>query len=380
LFATVLCALLTAGACAPGPSETAAPAGWQKVADSPLGPREQALGLWTGREVLLIGGSDAEPCMPNADCAVDPTPLTDGAAYEPGTGRWRPLAASPVPLLGAQGVVLGPSAYVLPNAERPELFVHRIDRNTWTRLAVPFHPQHGYRLLAAGGRLVAYQSSDENAPGDDYVLDPATSAWTALPADPLGKAFNRGMAWSGRELMLFDHELIPHPGADGPALTRIAALDLTTGTWRRLPDAPMLSTGPWLLAGDRLVNPSLGGADGGRIGNWGRPYPNGGIVGTATGAWSALPDPPGGATLDAEALGGGARTGTSAVFVGLTEYVLDTTTSTWQSVPALPGGRATGYTVVAAGGRMLVSGGARWGRSEDDGTLLATTWIWTPGR
>src|SRR5688572_20500867 len=47
LFAPVLCALLTAGACAPGPSETAVPDGWVKVADSPLGPREQALGLWT---------------------------------------------------------------------------------------------------------------------------------------------------------------------------------------------------------------------------------------------------------------------------------------------------------------------------------------------
>jgi hypothetical protein len=58
--------------------------------------------------------------------------------------------------------------------------------------------------------------------------------------------------------------------------------------------------------------------------------------------------------------------------------VLDTTTGRWQTVPDLPGGDATGRTVVAAGVRMLVFGGARWGRSMDDVTLLDTTWIWTP--
>jgi len=69
---------------------------------------------------------------------------------------------------------------------------------------------------------------------------------------------------------LYDHELIPGPGAAKPTLTRAAALNLTTRSWRRLPDSPILGTAPWIRAGDRLVNPTLGGTDGGQVGNWGR--------------------------------------------------------------------------------------------------------------
>jgi hypothetical protein len=224
----------------------------------------------------------------------------------------------------------------------------------------------------AGDRLVAYQTSDEFAPAPDYVLDPRTSAWTALPDDPLGPAFSRSMAWTGRELMLFDHELIPNPGADGPTLTRIAALNLPARTWRKLPAAPMLFTGPWLLAAGKLVNPILGGADGGEVGNWGRTYPNGGILDPATGAWSPLPSPPGGETL-----GAGARTETTALYPTLADTVLDTTTGRWQPVPPLPGAELTGETVVAAGTRMLVFGGAHREGSENP-PLLNTMWIWTP--
>jgi hypothetical protein len=333
----------------------------------PLSPREQALGLWTGSEVLLLGGSDATPCPPGADCPADPSPLADGAALDPVTGRRRPIAASPVPLLGAQAVVAGPAAYVLPYDSRAELLVYRIDRNSWTRLPAPFDGRAGHQLLAAGDRVVAYQASDETGPGQDYLLDPRTGRWTALPADPLGAAFDRGMAWTGRELVLFDHELIPNPGADGPSLTRVAALDPDAGRWRRLPDAPMLATSPWLTAGGRLVNPALGGADGGEVGNWGRTYPFGGVLDPATGAWSPLPDPPPG-----DALASGARAGSAAVYIGLADFVLDVTTGSWQRVPAFPGGDSTGHTVVAAGDRMFVFGGAR------DGALLDAAWIWTP--
>ncbi len=40
--------------------------GWRELPGSPLSPRVQALGLWTGEEALIIGGSDT-PCPPNAD-------------------------------------------------------------------------------------------------------------------------------------------------------------------------------------------------------------------------------------------------------------------------------------------------------------------------
>ncbi|MCY1137094.1 hypothetical protein OWR29_03725 [Actinoplanes sp. Pm04-4] len=371
--AAVACGVLALAGCAQ-PAEPAAEEaaeGWQQVAAGPLSPREQALGLWTGREVLLIGGSDAPPCPPNASCAVNPAPLTDAAALDPATGLWRPIAAPPAPVLGAQGVVIGSTVYVLPYQPRAALLGYRVDQDKWSQLAAPPTFTGGYGLVAAGDRLVAYSGSDENGPDRDYLFDPATKKWTALPDDPLGAGFDRHLAWGGRELLLFDHKLVPNPNADGPALTRVAALDLDRGTWRKLPDLPMLSTGPWLAAGAELVNPTLGGADGGQVGNWGRTYPLGGILDPATGKWSALPDPPGG-----EGVRSAARTGDAALYPGLVEVVLSTSSRTWEKVSAPPGGDTTGETVVAAGARMVVFGGARW--KGEEGKLLNATRIWTP--
>jgi hypothetical protein len=39
---------------------------------------------------------------------------------------------------------------------------------------------------------------------------------------------------------------------------------------RRLPDSELLTTGPWIPVDGKLVNPSLGSADGGEVNNWGR--------------------------------------------------------------------------------------------------------------
>jgi len=342
--------------------------GWLALPDSPLSPREAALGLWTGHEVLLIGGSDAPPCPPSASCVRDSTPLADGAAFDPATNRWRELADSPVPLMGEQGVVIGSAVYLLTNVAGTELLVYRVDHDEWTRVPVPFGD--GYQLLAAGDRLVAYLGSEENRHGKDYLFDSRTATWAALPADPLSAAYDRAMAWTGRELVLFDHELVSNPGAEKPTITRAAALDLTAGSWRRLPDSAILATAPWLTAGDKLINPMLGGADGGQIGNWGRTYPYGGSVTPATGVWSSLPNPPAGDTPAA-----GARTGTTAVYFGDSGVVLDTTIGAWQAVPTVPGGRVTGRTIVAAGVRMVVFGGARWDASP---AVVGDAWIWTP--
>ncbi|GLI02240.1 Kelch repeat-containing protein [Phytohabitans aurantiacus] len=362
-----LLAVLAATACGatdPSPGGGGAPGeGWRELAGSPLSPRHAALGLWTGTEALIVGGADDAICPPNADCAADPTPLADGAALDPATGKWRRIADAPVPFSWGQGVVVGTSAYILPSQGR-QVLEYRIGEDRWTLVQVPFKPDSWYQLLAAGGRLVAYSGSDETVESPDYVLDAATGAWRELPADPQGRSYDRTMAWTGRELVLFDKKLVPNPGQNEPSLTRAAALDLATGTWRLLPNSQILYTAPWLLSDGKLVNPTLGDADGGEVGNWGRAYPNGGILDPATGQWAALPERPGGGETS------GARSATSAIFTGLRGSVLDTTTGTWEPLPTLPGGRRSGATYVAAGRDFLVFGGG-WG--ED---LRNDTWLW----
>lgn len=44
--------------------------------------------------------------------------------------------------------------------------------------------------------------------------------------------------------------------------------------------------GSWTWTGQRLVDPTLGGADGGQVNNYGRVIPYGGRLDPATGDWS----------------------------------------------------------------------------------------------
>lgn len=364
-------------------------AAWQEVPAGPLSPREGALGLWTGREVLLIGGSDAPPCPPGAECVIPGVPpLADGAAFDPRTREWRRIAKAPLPFEWAQGLVVGTTAYLwVPGSpERPDadagFLAYHIEEDRWEELPLPPGDLGWLQgIVRAGDRIVAYRGSDEQGEQPDFLFDPATSSWSELPPDPLSPSFDRSMAWSGRELLLFDHELVPDPGAEEPALTRAAALDLESGSWRRLPDSEILTTGPWLPDDGRLINPTLGGAEGGDDG-WGRAYPYGGILDPASGEWSALPDPPSGeedwgsGVLDTP---GGVVTQSGGHYFANRGWILDTSDDAWIEIPPLDTGElVTGRTVVASGTDLLVFGGARWKANSVDATLLADAWVWSP--
>jgi hypothetical protein len=313
-------------------------------------------------------------------------PLADGAAFDPRTREWRRIADAPLPFEWAQGLVVGTTAYlwVLGSPERPDadagFLAYHIEENRWEELPLPpgdLGWLHG--IVQAGDRIVAYRGSDEQDEQPDFVFDPATSSWSELPPDPLSPSFDRSMAWSGRELLLFEHELVLNPGAEEPALTRAAALDLESGSWRRLPDSEILATGPWVVVNGRLVNPTLGGADGGEEGNWGRAYPYGGILDPASGEWSELPHPPGGeedwgsGVLDTP---GGVLTESGGHYFANRGWVLDTSDDAWIEIPPLDTDElVTGRTVVAAGDDLLVFGGARW--DSVGATLLADAWAWS---
>jgi hypothetical protein len=140
-----------------------------------------------------------------------------------------------------------------PDADAGFLAYH-IEKDRWEELPLPpgdLGWLHG--IVQAGERIVAYRGSDEQGEQPDFVFDPATSSWSELPPDPLSPSFDRSMAWSGRELLLFEHELVPNPGSEKPALTRAAALDLESGAWRRLPDSEIFATGPWVPDDGRLI-------------------------------------------------------------------------------------------------------------------------------
>ena len=356
--------------CAP-----ASAAGWQRAPAPPLQPRESAIGLWTGSEALIIGGSAAAPCPSNASCdAPDEPPLRDGAAFDPRTRTWRRLARAPVGFEFAQGAVVGRTAYlsipgspVRPRAPRAFLG-YRFDRDRWRRMPRP--PLRDFTLLAAGDRLVASRSGGgAGSPG--VVFDARTRRWSELPPAPLPRSWGRVMAWDGQSLVLF----VPAPDsrtAHRPPVARAAAFDFATGQWRRLPDpADILVNATWLRAGSRLISPTLGTSNGGEVNGWGADYRNGGILDVSAGTWAPLPAEPGG-----NAFGIGVLTATTAHYFGVDGWVLDATTDRWLRVPRRRHRADSGATVVNAGRDLLVFGGARFDRRG--GRLLRRTWTWSP--
>jgi hypothetical protein len=363
-------------------------AAWVELQAPPLGPRSQVVGVWSGREVFFVGG-DTSLCPPGADCAPpnDP-PLADGAALDPSTGTWRAIAPSPVPFAWASTAVVGDHIYFLVagspgwRGAEPAFLRYSIGADTWEELAPPAGDPGWYQLVAADGVVVASSGSDEAGARPDLVFDPTSGAWETLPEDPLSSAFDRTMVWSRPHVYLFDHELVPNPGSEVPSLTRAARLDLVTGKWERLPDSEILGTGPWFVEDEIMVTPSLASADGGEVGNWGRPFPFGGTFDTASATWSQLPH----ADIPADVLGydvsAGVLGSTDALIYRTEGWLLDLESGSWIELPQLPGSETdTRPMVVAAGADAVVFGGGRWAQGNDvDGELLGDAWIWRSGR
>jgi hypothetical protein len=345
---------------------------WERLPAAPLSPREPGVALAIGGEALFIGGDD-DPCPPSADCAARTPGLRDGAAFDPASRHWKRIADAPVAFTFADSAVVGDSAYLMTDG----VFLrYQRAADRWTRLPAP---RDAYRreLVAAGPRIVAYAQAGEGHPAPDLVFDPKRGRWAKLPGDPLPPSYARTMAWNGRELVLFTSESPPPPESPGsrkPSLVLAAAFDPDRATWRRLADSEILGGGArWFADHGRLILPALGSADGGEVNNWGRSYPNGGILDVAANRWLPLPNAPEGE----DEFGAGVVAGGRGDFTAIRGWVLDAAAEKWLRVPQLDSpDAAVSRGVTAVGRDMVVFGGVRFGDAAR-GELLDEAWMWS---
>jgi hypothetical protein len=356
--------------------------GWASVPDNPLTPRSNALGLWTGTEALVFGGDPEAWCPLNADC-VPPTftRLRDGAAFDPASRTWRAIAPAPFPVsTAASAVVVEQSVFVLAT---PTGFVdgaggfarYDVVTDTWTELAMPPGDSQYELVAVAGATVLAFGGSDERGAVTDWMFDPATDSWTALPDDPLGPSFDRMMATVGPNLYLFARDLVPNPGSKEPSLMRTARFDLRTSQWELLAASEVIGGSSPVVVGDLIAFPTTGSADGGQVNNWGRSYTFGGIYDTTADTWSALPEP----AADGGFNGAGAIDAEGGTYESANGRVLDVSAAQWIEIPPLTyadGADVFGQTIVAMGRTLLVVGGEWWG--NDGGHVISDALAWTP--
>jgi hypothetical protein len=352
--------------------------GWELLPPGPLTPRASALGVWTGDEVLVIGGEPEAWCPPNADCnSPDFLPLADGAAFDPVSDSWRLIADAPFPFSNnASAVVVGDAVYVLVHEiSRPGapggFLRYLVSEDRWERLPSPSPEADWYHLVGTSGSVAAFPHSDEAGKKPDVQFDPATGSWHQLPSDPLSPSFDRSMVFVDGDLYLFAQNLVPNPGSENPPLVRAARLDLAAGTWEVLADSEILGSWSPVAIGSSIVFPNAGSADGGEVNNWGRSYPYGGIYHIDTDSWSWFEETP-------QEIAGVVREA-DAAYISVKGEVLDMTGQSWITIPEFPfftEGEIYNQTVVAVGTDLFVFGGEIW--TSNGGLVLGHAYRWRP--
>jgi hypothetical protein len=206
----------------PGPARDATAARLARGHARPL-PANAAAGrtgavvAWAGGELVVWGGWTRDRLV-----------RADGAAYDPRSGRWRPL----------------------PPAPQAQAFTVTDDRATvWT----------GRELLLWGGDTPAAGARADGAmrPGDGLAYDPAAGSWRRLRPPPgLPPGRTRPAGWTGQELLVVDAAAAEQQATRGRL--RGAAYDPLTDRWRQLAPSPPLGSGELLertvlWAGTRLL-------------------------------------------------------------------------------------------------------------------------------
>jgi N-acetylneuraminic acid mutarotase len=325
---------------------------WRELPPAPLTPRTLAAATWTGRELIIWGGYD--------HLAMDPGGLHvagDGAAYDPARGAWRRLPPAPLSAragatavwTGREVLVVGGGPAARSDRDRPYTDGAAYDpaRDSWRRVAPsprlrgPMINQHpvwtGTRLLVwsdweqldrstvtlPGGQHALREEGRDGV--DVWAYDPTADRWAVLPGAPgqpvLGGA---AMVWTGREVLGVTGR--PY---HGPPLDRDpgARYDPARNRWRRLTDGPVdtaalpvaLWTGAALLVWDGAAARRGGSRRGYQPGD-------GAAWDPRADRWVRLPRSP---------LGGGS--GTIAVWTGRAALVWG---GTWWPTPAAQIGMA----------------------------------------
>jgi heat shock protein HslJ len=374
--AVVACGLVALAGCAAPtePDESGASGSWVQLSAPPLSPRTGAATAWTGSEALFLGGDTGPPCLDTqgstGDCELPPG-ARDGAAFDPATGTWRTTAEAPVPVQGwMPSAVDGDTLYLIAGGR---LISYDASDDAWTEHPEPpAAPEYG-RLAVFGGTVVAVAGERREGEASGSVYEPRTRSWSPLPDDPLGPSYDRVLTATSVGLVLTGKTLVPNPGAEEPSLVRAALLDPRSGGhWTELQIGEQLGGWQWAWTGKRMVDPSLGVANGGEVNGYGRNIPMGGILDPDGGTWSPLPDAPalGSGDWMVGALGG--------PLSAVDGWVYDDATGAWTRLARPDGAPPEPGSAVWAGHRLLVLGGIDPTQGPTVDALSDQAWMWTP--
>lgn len=222
---------------------------WRKLPRSPLATdRGDAIGAWTGSEVIVVNGVDGD---------------VRAAAFDPGAFAWRALPDPPltnaasgmarVVPTGDGVVVIGVSTEGEGGA-RNEVARYDAAADRWEiSESPPASFGSGFDAVTVGDEIVIVGRRGFGGAGcgQSVVLayDPATNSWRALPDGPLADRNAPVVAGIGDELFAAGGFACGEETPNSEAYV----LDPATGSWRNAASAPAGVHG-----NDRYAEPSNG--------------------------------------------------------------------------------------------------------------------------
>jgi hypothetical protein len=210
---------------------------WRTVPPAPLAPdRGDAIGVWTGTEVVVING-----VLGNVT----------SAAFDPETFTWRALSDPPVDNAAnatSRVVLVGDDVVlfsIFEDGAAPQNQVAVLDDLQSGHWSIAESPPvalgSAVDLVPAGPDVFAIgRTSDPTGCGELHTLayTPAENSWRELPAGPASRLADPVTVWTGTELFV---------GGGGSCTNGVAASDFediayllspSTGNWRTTSSAP----------------------------------------------------------------------------------------------------------------------------------------------
>jgi hypothetical protein len=238
---------------------------WQRLPAAPLAARLRSQVVWTGHEVVVLGGDPADQSLDK------PGYVRGTAAYDPTTKQWRLLPTMPTvsghevrhlkAVMTPKGIYVWQFwQHITTTSDGGELIsgidlaIYHPLTNTWTAdpaaaggLGQQQAPWGIDQLVVGGGTLYVpavqpWRGDGSMAPPSFNLqgaeLDLTTNTWSRTPRGPLDDVGALGI-WTGAALLEYDAMMEMHTD-DGPTIGpgETAAFDPATATWTSLPTAP----------------------------------------------------------------------------------------------------------------------------------------------
>lgn len=219
---------------------------WHPMAPAPIGSRVGHTAVWTGQELIIFEGA------PIGQAAAAAAQDIDGAAYDPESDTWRQIAPAPInPRTGHAAVWTGKEMVVFGGSRTlrfgASVALYDPAADTW-RMSSESPLDWAFGLVAAvwtGTKVVIWSGT---GPADVAAYDPEADTWELLPGSPVGMR-SASALWTGQEMVL-----LGLPEGDRSAIGG-AALDLAEQRWTVLPPSPQVFAATYqaVWTGDQAI-------------------------------------------------------------------------------------------------------------------------------